>query len=117
MKEKGFSKTGDLQTYLISRIPAKRAFFLGSAKHVFSHQIWNMTLILAECCEGSWTGPETHVWTDREGLAALPMPGAMRAAREKAFQLLPDPPDGGEINNWSRSLNLMAEKTTGSTVG
>ena len=103
-------------SFLLSRVPAKPAFYLGSAKHVFTHQVWNMTLILAECAEDTWAGQEQYVWTDREGLAALPMPGAMKAAREKAVQLLSSPPEGGKINSRSLSLNLMAENTTGSTV-
>ncbi|MBR4503309.1 MAG: A/G-specific adenine glycosylase [Clostridia bacterium] len=104
-------------SHLLSRIPAKPAFFLGSAKHVFTHQVWNMSLILAECAAESWTGPEEHLWTDRDGLAALPMPGAMKAAREKAVQFLSVSEEGGEINSRSLSANLTAENTTGSTVG
>lgn len=104
-------------SFLLSRVPAKPAFYLDSAKHVFTHQVWNMTLILAECTEDTWAGPEQYVWTDTEGLAALPMPGAMKAAREKAVQLLSSPPEGGIINRRSLSVNLMAENTTGSTVG
>ena len=104
-------------SFLLSRVPAKPAFYLGSAKHVFTHQVWNMALITAECDAESWSGPEQHVWTNVEGLASLPMPGAMKAAREKALQLLSGPAEEGEINSRSLSLNLMAENTTGSTVG
>ncbi len=104
-------------SFLLSRVPAKPAFFLGSAKHVFTHQVWNMSLILADCGTGSWAGSEEHVWTDLNGLAALPMPGAMKAAREKAVHLLSGPAEGGEINKRSLSINLTAENTTGSTVG
>ncbi len=73
---------------LSGRICAGQPSFLGTAKHVFTHQVWNMWLVLAECGGESWEGNETHLWTDREGLESLPMPSAMKAAREKALQLL-----------------------------
>ncbi len=58
---------------------------LGTARHVFTHRIWNMTLYRyaaenADCREGRFV-------TLRE-MRALPMPTAMRAAREKAERLL-----------------------------
>ena len=104
-------------SFLLSRVSAKPAFYLGSAKHTFTHQVWNMTLVLAECGADSWSGPEEHIWADPDALAALPMPGAMKAAREKAVHLLSRPAEGGVINSRSRSLNLTAENTTGSIVG
>ncbi len=60
---------------------------LGTARHVFTHRIWNMTLCrwaaeTADCREGRFV-------TLRE-MRALPLPTAMRAAREQAERLLTD---------------------------
>lgn len=58
---------------------------LGNARHVFTHRVWNMTLYhyraeTAECREGRFVSLEE--------MRALPLPTAMRAAREQAEKLL-----------------------------
>ena len=58
---------------------------LGSARHVFTHRVWNMTLYhyIAEtpaCREGRFV--------TLSEMRALPLPTAMRAAKERAEKLL-----------------------------
>ena len=58
---------------------------LGKARHIFTHRVWNMTLYHyeaapAECKEGRFV-------TLKE-MNALPIPTAMKAAKEKAVRLL-----------------------------
>ena len=58
---------------------------LGKARHVFTHRVWNMTLYhyaaeTADCREGRFVSLEE--------MRALPLPTAMRAAREQAENLL-----------------------------
>lgn len=58
---------------------------LGAARHVFTHRVWNMTLYhfsadTVSCREGRFV-------TLRE-MRALPIPTAMRAAREQASRIL-----------------------------
>ncbi|MBR0409258.1 MAG: A/G-specific adenine glycosylase [Clostridia bacterium] len=66
-------------------IRAKQAEALGPARHVFTHRIWSMTLYhyeaeSADCKEGRFvTLPE---------MLALPIPTAMKAAKEQAIRLL-----------------------------
>ena len=59
---------------------------LGDARHVFTHRIWNMNIyhyIVAE-------QPEIRScrWVDADELAALPLPTAMKKARQAARSLL-----------------------------
>ena len=59
---------------------------LGEAKHVFTHRIWNMRLY-------HFTARETlsikgGQWVDADQLAALPLPTAMKKARQEAMMLL-----------------------------
>ena len=66
-----------------------RALFsadLGDARHVFTHRIWNMRLY-------HFTAPAAAPvkggrWVDAEALAALPLPTAMKTARQLAMELL-----------------------------
>ena len=58
---------------------------LGKARHIFTHRVWNMTLYhyeaaSAECKEGRFV-------TLKE-MNALPIPTAMKAAKEQAVRLL-----------------------------
>ncbi len=59
---------------------------LGSARHVFTHIIWEMEihLLLATAC----APVENGMWVTREELAALPMPTAVKAARQWAMRRL-----------------------------
>lgn len=59
---------------------------LGSARHVFTHIIWEMTL-LRYAAEGDACPPGWR-WVTQEELAALPMPTALKAARALADRLL-----------------------------
>lgn len=59
---------------------------LGEARHVFTHRIWNMRLYYfhadqKRCGRGCQ-------WADAAALSALPLPTAMRAARQEALRLL-----------------------------
>lgn len=67
-------------------INAKFMEHLGEARHVFTHLIWEMTLLRFEAASDAC--PEGWRWVDRAELAALPLPTAMKAAREKASTLL-----------------------------
>ena len=53
---------------------------LPDSKHVFTHRVWRMRGWLAEC----ETFPEGFVAVDRDQLAALPFPSALRVYREIA---------------------------------
>lgn len=59
---------------------------LGEARHVFTHRIWNMKLYQIDVLQR----PAKNIgqWVDAEALNALPLPTAVRAAREAAMQLL-----------------------------
>ena len=59
---------------------------LGHARHVFTHIIWEMELhlLLAEHCAPVPDGR----WVTRDELAALPLPTAVRRAREMAMGIL-----------------------------
>jgi len=52
---------------------------LGHARHVFTHLIWEMTLLSFEA-DGA-ACPEGWRWADRAELDALPLPTAVKAAR------------------------------------
>ena len=58
---------------------------LGTARHVFTHRVWNMTLYHFEA-ETTACG-EGQFFTLRE-MRSLPMPTAMKAARERASAFL-----------------------------
>ena len=59
---------------------------LGHAKHVFTHIVWEMDihLLAADACQDVPGG----LWVTREELAALPLPTAVRRARELAMERL-----------------------------
>lgn len=59
---------------------------LGHAKHVFSHIIWEMDIhqLEADACVQVPGG----IWVTREELAALPLPTAVKRARELAMEKL-----------------------------
>lgn len=60
----------------------------GETRHIFTHRVWEMKLYVFETPE-ALVLPNAH-WVDASGLKAIPIPGAMRSAREKALQLLGD---------------------------
>ena len=72
-------------------LPAEFTAHCGTARHVFTHRIWEMTILhfsllqkpssaLLASLHGQMAGPEE--------LRALPFPAAMRAAKEQAGSLL-----------------------------
>lgn len=68
---------------------------LGSARHVFTHRVWQMTLYHFEA-----DGAPTDAFFSLSAMRALPMPTAMRAAREHAVRLLTPrivPADDGNL--------------------
>ncbi len=105
---------GTVDLYLRDRIRALPARSLGQARHVFTHRVWNMELLEAECFSERWLGGGEHLWADAQALRSLPLPTAMRSARELALH--PCAP-GGAMKSPSRSANSMAENTSGSTGG
>lgn len=59
---------------------------LGEAKHVFTHQIWQMRLFSMRC--GDAQPPKGYRYCTPDELEALPKPVAMRAATGCAMELL-----------------------------
>ena len=69
-------------------VQARIAEAAGQARHVFTHRIWEMELFLLEA--GGCGSPAGWRWASAEELAALPMPAAMKKARETALENLRD---------------------------
>lgn len=64
---------------------------LGTARHVFTHRIWNMTLLhfaLSQAPHAAFLQEHDALLADREQLKALPLPTAVKAARQAALKLL-----------------------------
>jgi len=65
---------------------------VGNARHVFTHIIWEMTLMAFRA--ETRVAPEGWLWTDLDTLASLPLPtatkAAQRAAVERLSQFVPD---------------------------
>lgn len=59
---------------------------LGEARHVFTHRIWNMKLYHFEVAQLS--SVRGFAWTDAEALRTLPLPTAMKAAKNAAEAIL-----------------------------
>lgn len=60
----------------------------GEARHVFTHRVWQMKLCCFEA-EETIKKPD-RVFVTAEGLEALPMPTAMRAARNVCLSIMQD---------------------------
>lgn len=68
---------------------------LGEARHVFTHRIWEMEIfhfVLTAEPEPALLERLEGRMVDAEELSALAMPTALRVAREKAAELIADPP-------------------------
>ncbi len=66
---------------------------LGEAEHVFTHRVWRMRIIqfaLKQRPGDAWLASHGAVMANAEALQALPLPTAMRAARDYALALLPE---------------------------
>jgi A/G-specific adenine glycosylase len=64
---------------------------LGEATHVFTHRIWRMTLhhfLLDAPPSAAWLAAHDAVLADARDIRALPLPTAMKAARQEALALL-----------------------------
>lgn len=64
---------------------------LGEARHVFTHRIWRMHLYHGELDglpDAAWLTEHNAVLVDAGQMSALPLPTAMKAAREAALTLL-----------------------------
>ncbi len=59
---------------------------MGQARHIFTHRVWQMRLYLGQAKEAVAL-PE-GVWASEEDIKALPLPGAMRVAREYALKYM-----------------------------
>ncbi len=60
---------------------------IGSARHVFTHIIWEMALQRFDVEKPSHC-PPGYCWADLEQIDALPIPTAMRAAKQAAVAIL-----------------------------
>lgn len=58
----------------------------GAARHIFTHRVWQMRLYQTEAKQAAEV-PE-GLWASAEDIRALPLPGAMRRAREQALKRL-----------------------------
>lgn len=67
-------------------IPSNYRDDCGSAKHVFTHQVWNMHLMHFEA-EDALSLPG-YSWVNHQEIEQLPFPTAMKAAKRKALELL-----------------------------
>ena len=66
-------------------IPAAYDAALGTARHVFTHIIWEMRIHAFRALEDS-PAPEGARWADAATLSELPLPSAVRAAKELALR-------------------------------
>lgn len=67
-------------------IDARFVASLGNARHAFTHLIWEMALYHFDAMDVHC--PDGWLWADRDTLAALPLPTAMKAAKTAAEALL-----------------------------
>lgn len=67
-------------------ITAREVKTLGTARHVFTHRVWNMTVRHWQTEEK--TDIPGGLWASAQDIRALPLPTAMKAAREWALQIL-----------------------------
>ena len=56
----------------------------GEAKHVFTHQVWRMKLYVVRT--GEIPAPEGYAWIPLADMGELPLPTAMKAAREALWK-------------------------------
>lgn len=83
----GDSSVEGLQKKLRSMgVKAQFTAELCEAKHVFTHRVWQMK-VHHFSAESQHT-PRLCQWTDASGIAELPLPTAMRAAKAEALKLL-----------------------------
>lgn len=64
---------------------------LGKAKHLFTHRVWQMRLLhyrLRECPDTAWLTKNNAVMADARMLGELPLPTAMKAARQAAMNMI-----------------------------
>ena len=59
---------------------------IGAARHVFTHRVWQMRIYRGSA-EDTLPAAE-GIWADASDILALPLPGAMRTAREYALEIL-----------------------------
>jgi A/G-specific adenine glycosylase len=67
-------------------IDERAPIFLGEARHVFTHRIWNMKLYRIDLSD--MPRRIAGQWADAQMLSDLPMPTAMKAARKAAMEIL-----------------------------
>ncbi len=59
---------------------------VGQARHIFTHRVWQMRLYEAQAKAAAEV--PGGIWASADDIRALPLPGAMRAAREYALSIL-----------------------------
>lgn len=67
-------------------LKVKKGVLLGEAKHVFTHQVWQMKIYSHHGVEGN--SKEGWQWVTAEDMAQLALPTAIRKAKELAEALL-----------------------------
>ncbi len=84
LNEEGNAKEEMDQALKQKAIPCQFNKDLGEAKHVFTHRVWNMR-IYHYTCDSLIPG---FNWVTKDELQALPLPTAIKAAKEKALEIL-----------------------------
>ena len=86
LNEKDAGISGALQA--LSRLGAGHTELeeIGGARHIFTHRVWQMRLYAARAAKRVM--PEGAVWADLALLNRLPLPVAMKAAAQKAREIL-----------------------------
>ena len=82
----------DIQSYWAQRrLEARFVSALGDARHVFTHRVWNMKIVhltLSSKPSDSFLDENDAQMVDQAQLKTLPLPTAMKAAKEAALGLL-----------------------------
>ncbi len=92
----GETEAGALRALLKEAdLPCSPVKALGEATHIFTHRIWHMTLwhfTLDAVPSDAWLAAHDAVMADAASIRALPLPTAMKAARQAAIALLENEP-------------------------
>jgi A/G-specific adenine glycosylase len=86
------SSPADAQAYWADRgLETRFIARLGGAKHVFTHRVWNMDILHFELIrkpDAGFLAENDALLADQTQLKALPLPTAMKAAKEAALRIL-----------------------------
>ena len=97
----GWGNVEDREKEILERwgLETKHLQARGTAKHVFTHQVWRMTLYEAVLAEPT-PAPDGYRWINADEMESQAWPAAMRAARKLATERL----NGKKENNKKTGL-------------